>query len=205
MFQQYSSRHSPATDDPSHSNDVERHRAQPHQQPMAKPELSYSPLGAGAEMYYGNAPQPQPPPALPPVPNPILSALNKPKVLSPAPLKMYGKPESLSTGQPKIGAEVGTDRVQSVHEPKFSGMNSLAIVAYPILSLTPIHRRPLLNRLHLLLQSHHLPTRIRGSSQRCHRSWPMYAMQPFRSPGRPACITPPCPARLAWASRCTCK
>lgn len=99
---------------------------------MAKPELSYSPLGAGAEMYYGNAAQPQPPPpppGLPPAPNPILSALNKPKVLSPAPLKMYGKPESLSTGQQKIGAEVGADRVQSVHEPKFSGTNRRAIVA----------------------------------------------------------------------------
>lgn len=51
-----------------------------------------------------------------------MNAQNKPKVSSPAPSKIYGKPESLSTAQTKIGAEVGLDRVQPIQDPKFAGM-----------------------------------------------------------------------------------
>lgn len=56
------------------------------------------------------------------LPNSILNAQNKPKVSSPAPSKIYGKPESLSTAQTKIGAEVGLDRIQPIQDPKFAGM-----------------------------------------------------------------------------------
>lgn len=127
MFQQYSARQPSATDDTVNANDVERHRVQPHQQPKGKVELGYTSLGAGTEIFYGNASQSQASLALPPALNPILSTLIKPKVLSPAPLKMYGKPESLTTGQQKVAADVGLERVQSVHDSKFTGMTTIYI------------------------------------------------------------------------------
>lgn len=61
--------------------------------------------------------QPQQP-HQPQQPNLFVSLQSKPKVSSPAPSKIYGRPGSLSTAQTKIGAEIG---INSAQDRTFSG------------------------------------------------------------------------------------
>lgn len=46
---------------------------------------------------------------------------SKPKVSSPAPSKIYGRPGSMSTAQTKISTEIGITNINSAQDRKFSG------------------------------------------------------------------------------------